>query len=173
MSYTDFVTKEWKLDPEVLGLYQTRTYGLFGFGVDAVPAQDAFGAGPARLRGHEPRRRRRPGPELRLDPQRGGGGLLLPLPRRQRVGRAAAGAALVPAAVPGTTADDIVTAKVDYAKLDDAGVAGAHPLEQHGRARGARRAGRRRPTASRCTYLRGGTLHSVRARRWCSPAGTT
>ncbi len=45
MSYTDFVTKLWKLDPGVLRLYQTRTHGLFGVGVDAVPAQDAFGLG--------------------------------------------------------------------------------------------------------------------------------
>src|SRR5262245_12370007 len=45
MSYTDFITKEWKLDPGVLWLYQTRTHGLFGAGVDAVPAQDAFALG--------------------------------------------------------------------------------------------------------------------------------
>ena len=45
MSYTDFVTQRWGLDPAVVGIYQTRTYGLFGFGVDAVPAQDAWALG--------------------------------------------------------------------------------------------------------------------------------
>ena len=44
MSYADFLTKMWKLDPGVLPLYQTRTHGLFGVGIDAVPAQDAFGS---------------------------------------------------------------------------------------------------------------------------------
>ncbi len=45
MSYADFLTKMWKLDPGVLPLYQTRPHGLFGVGIDAVPAQDAFGFG--------------------------------------------------------------------------------------------------------------------------------
>ena len=45
MSYTDFVTKLWKLDAGVLRFYQTRTHSLFGVGVDAVPAQDAFALG--------------------------------------------------------------------------------------------------------------------------------
>ena len=38
MSYADFLTKMWKLDPGVLPLYQTRPHGLFGFGIDAAGA---------------------------------------------------------------------------------------------------------------------------------------
>ena len=87
MSYAEFVTKLWKLDPGVLRLYQTRTHGLFGVGVDAVPAQDAFGLGLPGLCRHGSRCGTGPGTELRLDPQHGGRELLLPFPGRQRLGR--------------------------------------------------------------------------------------
>ncbi|MBP7779594.1 MAG: FAD-dependent oxidoreductase [Acidobacteria bacterium] len=119
MSYADFVTKEWKLDPLVLGIYQTRTYGLFGFGVDAVPAQDAWALGLPGFQGMnlEPGN----GPGQNHDSLRhpdaeeyyfhfpdGNASIARLLVRR-----------LIPAAVPGTSADDVVTAAIDYAKLDD------------------------------------------------------
>jgi spermidine dehydrogenase len=120
MSYTDFVTKEWKLDPLVLGIYQTRTYGLFGFGVDAVPAQDAFALGlpgfqgmglddtPGPGQNHDSIRHPNAEPYYFHFPD-GNASVARLLVRR-----------LVPAAIPGTTAEDIVTARVDYARLDDA-----------------------------------------------------
>ena len=120
MSYTDFVTKEWKLDPAVLKLYQTRTWGLFGFGVDAVPAQDAFGFNLPGFQG------------MNLDPGAGPGQNYDSIRNPEAEdyyfhfpdGNASVARLLVrrliPAAVPGTTADDIVTSKIDYAKLDDA-----------------------------------------------------
>ena len=120
MSYTDFVVKTWGLDPAVLGIYQTRTYGLFGFGVDAVPAQDAWALGLPGFQGLnlEPGN----GPGQNYDSMHhpdaedyyfhfpdGNASIARLLVRR-----------LVPEAVPGTTSDDAVTARVDYAKLDDA-----------------------------------------------------
>jgi len=120
MSYTDFVTKEWKLDPQVLALYQTRTYGLFGFGVDAVPAQDAWALGLPGFQGlnlepgngpgqnHDSRQHPEADPYYFHFPD-GNASVARLLVRR-----------LIPAAVPGSTADDIVTARIDYAKLDDA-----------------------------------------------------
>jgi len=118
MSYTDFVTKEWTLDPKVLALYQTRTYGLFGFGVDAVPAQDAFALGLPGFQG------------MNLDEAPGPGQNYDSIPNPEDYyfhfpdGSASVARLLVrrliPAAVPGTTADDIVTAKINYAVLDDA-----------------------------------------------------
>ena len=45
MSYAHFLTQVWHLDAGVLPLFQTRTHGLFGVGIDAVPAQDAWGLG--------------------------------------------------------------------------------------------------------------------------------
>ena len=69
MSYTAFVTTLWKLDPGVLWPYQARTHGLFGVGVDGVPAQDAFALGLPGFQGMGARRHPRPWPELRFDSQ--------------------------------------------------------------------------------------------------------
>jgi spermidine dehydrogenase len=119
ISYTDFVTTEWKLDPRVLGIYQTRTYGLFGFGVDAVPAQDAWALGLPGFQG------------MNLDPGNGPGQNYDSIrhPDAEEYyfhfpdGNASVARllvrSLIPAAVPGTTTEDVVTARVDYAKLDD------------------------------------------------------
>jgi len=121
MSYTDFVTKLWKLDPGVLRLYQTRPHGLFGVGVDAVPAQDAFGLGYPGFQamGLDPAA----GPGQNYDTIRnpeaedyyfhfpdGNASVARLLVRR-----------LIPGALPGSTLDDVVTARADYAKLDAAG----------------------------------------------------
>lgn len=119
MSYADFVTKTWNLDPRVLSIYQTRTHGLFGFGIDAVPAQDAFGLGLPGFQGMA--LDDAPGPGQNFDSMHsaesdayyfhfpdGNASIARLLVRR-----------LIPDAVPGTTADDIVTARVNYAKLDE------------------------------------------------------
>ena len=119
ISYTDFVTKLWGLDPRVLAIYQTRTYGLFGFGVDAVPAQDAFALGFPGFQGMA--LDKAPSPGQNHDSMQsaeaeayqfhfpdGNASIARLLVRR-----------LIPDAVPGTTADDIVTARVNYTKLDE------------------------------------------------------
>jgi len=118
ISYSDFVTKDLKLDPGVLRLYQTRTHGLFGVGVDAVPAQDAFGLGLAGFNGMglDPG----PGPGQNYDSIRhpeaedyyfhfpdGNASVARLLVRR-----------LVPSAIPGSTMDDVVTTRADYSRLD-------------------------------------------------------
>jgi spermidine dehydrogenase len=123
MSYADFVTKLLKLDPGVLWLYQTRPHGLFGVGVDAVPAQDAYALGYPGFAGMG--LDDRPGPGQNYDTIRhpdaeryyfhfpdGNASLARLLVRR-----------LVPAAMPGSTLDDVVTARADYGKLDAAGSA--------------------------------------------------
>ena len=119
MSYTDFVTKLWGLDPRVLGIYQTRTHGLFGFGVDAVPAQDAFALGFPGFQG------------MALDAVNGAGqnhdsirsaeaeSYYFHFPDGNASIARLLVRRLIPAAVPGSTADDIVTARVNYAKLDE------------------------------------------------------
>ncbi len=121
MSYTDFVTKVWKLDPGVVRFFQTRTHGLFGAGVDVVPAQDAFGLGLPGFSGMG--LDNKPGPGQNFDSMEneeaqkyyfhfpdGVATLTRLLVRR-----------LVPEAIPGSTLDDVVTARADYAKLDTAG----------------------------------------------------
>ena len=123
MSYTDFLTKLWKLDAGVAHLYQTSTHGLFGVGVDAVPAQDAFGLG---LPGFDAMGLdAKPGPGQNFDSIRstaaqdytfhfpdGNATIARLLVRR-----------LIPGVIPGSTLDDVVTARADYSKLDVAGAA--------------------------------------------------
>ncbi|HEY7162515.1 MAG TPA: NAD(P)-binding protein, partial [Acidobacteriota bacterium] len=43
ISYSDFLTKIVKVHVDVVKLLQTRLQGLYGVGIDAVPAQDAWG----------------------------------------------------------------------------------------------------------------------------------
>ena len=122
MSYADFLTKMWKLDPGVLPLYQTRPHGLFGVGIDAVPAQDAFGFGYPGFgaMGMDAT----PGPGQNFDSIRskeaeayyfhfpdGNASVARLLVRR-----------LVPAALAGSTMADVVTTRADYAKLDAPGM---------------------------------------------------
>jgi spermidine dehydrogenase len=121
MSYTTFVIDHLKLDPGVLWPFQTRTHGLFGVGVDAVPAQDAFALG---LPGFQDMGLDgAPGPGQNHDSIRhesaedyyfhfpdGNASLARLLVRR-----------LIPDALPGRTVDDIVTARADYGRLDVAG----------------------------------------------------
>ena len=121
MSYADFITKHWKLDAGVLWMYQTRTHGLFGVGVDAVPAQDAFGLGLPGFTGMglDPS----PGPGQNYDSIRsdatedyyfhfpdGNASVARLLVRR-----------LVPEALPGSTTGDLVTSRANYAMLDRSG----------------------------------------------------
>ena len=164
MSYTDFVTKLWKLDPGVLRLYQTRTHGLFGVGVDAVPAQDAFGLGLPGFAGmgldatpgpgqnyDSIRQRRKPRTTTSTFPD-GNASVARLLVRR-----------LVPDAIPGSTMDDVVTARADYSKLDAAGAPVRIRLSSpvmRVRHTGPAGAGQRVEVA----YLQNGTLKTVTGR---------
>ena len=110
MSYAHFLTQVWQLDAGVLPLFQTRTHGLFGVGIDAVPAQDAWGLGFPGFQGMdlEPGA----GPGQNYDAIRhpeaedysfhfpdGNASVARLLVRR-----------LIPGAIPGSTMDDVVTA---------------------------------------------------------------
>lgn len=163
MSYTDFITTMWKLDPGVLRLYQARTHGLFGVGVDAVPAQDAFGLGLPGFDGMglDPS----PGPGQNHDSIRseeaanyyfhfpdGNASLARLLVRR-----------LVPGAIPGASMDDVVTARADYSTLDAAGAPVRIRLSSpvmRVRHAGAAGTGQR----VEVTYLNGKALATVTAR---------
>ncbi len=123
ISYTDFVTKLWKLEAGVLRFYQTRTHSLFGVGVDAVPAQDAFALGFPGFSGMglDPG----PGPGQNYDSisHADAGDYYFHFPDGNASVARLLVRRLVPAAIPGSTADDVVTARADYAKLDAAGSA--------------------------------------------------
>jgi spermidine dehydrogenase len=119
-SYAKFLTDAAKLDPSVLPFFQTWTHDLFGVGIEAVSALDCFlsgtdygpdypgfaglglGPGPNDEDGWQD-------PYIFHFPD-GNASIARLLVR-----------ALVPGAVPGSTMDDVVTARADYARLDVAG----------------------------------------------------
>lgn len=118
MSYADFVTKVWKLDPGVVKFYQTRTHGLFGAGVDVVPAQDAFGLGFPGFQGMD--LDDKPGPGQNFDSIRNedAQGYYFHFPDGNATVARLLARKLMPHAIPGSTLDDVVTARADYSKLD-------------------------------------------------------
>jgi spermidine dehydrogenase len=121
MSYKDFLLKVVKVDPGVIPFYQARTHGLYGIGIDAVGALECWAY-------HYP----------------GFGGMNLDATANGRMSFTAKGdatpkppynfhfpdgnasvarllvRALIPDALPGSTAQDSVLATADYGKLDRA-----------------------------------------------------
>ncbi|MBL8988470.1 MAG: NAD(P)-binding protein [Gemmatimonadetes bacterium] len=120
-SYAEFLTSHWRVDPGVLPLFDIRTHGLFGAGIDAVPAQDAFGLGLPGFQGME--LAAEPGPGQNYDSM--GGDRAEPYYYHFPDGNASIARLLVrrliPGAIPGKTAADVVTARADYRRLDRPG----------------------------------------------------
>lgn len=120
MSYKDFLLKLVKVDPGVIPFYQTRTHGLFGVGIDGVAALDCWGLRFPGFQGMN----LAPGAYRRM----GFTAMGEATPEREPYhfhfpdGNASIARALVRALIPdaatGHTAEDIVTAKFDYGRLD-------------------------------------------------------
>jgi spermidine dehydrogenase len=118
MSYANYLTDFAGMSDEIVKLFQAQTHGIFGFGIDAVSAQDAWGLNYKGFSG------------LKLDPVPGKGMNRDAIPNEEAEkyffhfpdGNASIARLLVrkliPAAIPGSSAADIVMAKADYSKLD-------------------------------------------------------
>jgi len=119
MSYASYLTEVVKVSPELLKLFQAWPQPLFGIGIDAIAAQDAWGLDA-------------PGFDcLKLDPKPGKGMNRDAIPNKEAEeyffhypdGNASIARLLVrkliPDAIPGNSATDVVTARANYAKLDD------------------------------------------------------
>ena len=164
MSYADFLTKVVGCQAAVLPFFQTQPHMLYGVGVDAVPAQDAWGLGFPGFQGMglDPR----PGPGMNLDSvpygaeepyffhfPDGNASLARLLVRR-----------LIPQAIPGRTADDVVMARADYARLDEA--ASPARLRLSSTVVRVRHLGELATAREvEVAYVREGRLDTVRARR--------
>ncbi len=118
MSYRDFVVNLWKLDPGVLWVYQTRPHGLFGVGVDAVPAQDAFGLGYPGFAGMGLDAGAGPGQNYDTIHHEEAANYYFHAPDGNASVARLLVQRLVPAAIPGSSLDEVVTARADYGKLD-------------------------------------------------------
>jgi spermidine dehydrogenase len=106
--YARFLTEPARMHGDVVRLYQTISQPLFGVGIDAVPALDAWEAGYPGFAGML-------GDPEGLDNERkyffhfpdGNASIARLLVRK-----------LIPAAMPGNSAIDVITAKANYTKLD-------------------------------------------------------
>jgi spermidine dehydrogenase len=164
MSYRNFLLKLAKVDPKAAEVYQTRTNGLYGVGIDAVSALDCWALAYPGFAGLklEPGMYKRTGytasgfgtpkPPYEFHFPDGNASIVRLLVRK-----------LVPGSIDGTTAEDVVTARADYSKLDKPGqpvrirlssiVVGAHHDGEPGKSSGVNVA-----------YIRGKKVFSVRAK---------
>jgi spermidine dehydrogenase len=151
-SYKDFLLQSAKVHPDVIKVFQTAPHGLYGVGIDAVSANNCRGMGypgfkgmPAPPRGSGERE-----PYIFHFPD-GNASIARLLVR-----------ALVPGSAPGSTMEDIVTAKMNYAKLDDP--ASPVRVRLNSTAIRARHVGELAAAKEvEVTYVRGGKAHKVRA----------
>jgi spermidine dehydrogenase len=116
ISYADFLTKHCKLIPEALPFFQTLTHDLFCIGIESVPAMACYESGDtygsftyAGFQGLGLPEGGKEEPYIFHFPD-GNASIARLLVR-----------SLIPEAIPGSTMEDVVTAKADYSKLDEAG----------------------------------------------------
>ncbi len=118
ISYANYLKDVARVHEDIVKFYQTYPHGLFGVGIDAVSAQDAWGFDLPGFKG------------LKLDPAPGKGMNRDAIPDEEAEkyffhfpdGNATIARLLVrrlvPEAVPGNSVNDVVLAKADYARLD-------------------------------------------------------
>lgn len=118
-SYQGYLLKNVKISPDAIPFLFASMYGLYGVGIDAVPAGDMAGLGAL------------PGFSGLGITDKDGPGMGLEVTRQDHEpyiyhfpdGMASVPRLLVrtmiPAVAPGHTMEDVVTAKFDYSKLDD------------------------------------------------------
>ena len=118
ISYRDYLLDLVKVEPSVIALYQSRTHGEWGVGIDAVSALDAWPFGLPGFQG------------LKLDPGSAphmgytpagyadGGSYKFHFPDGNASIARLLVRSLIPQAVPGSTVEDVVTARIDYSRVD-------------------------------------------------------
>ena len=119
MSYASYLKDIAGVHEDIVKMYQALPHGLFGVGIDAVPAQDAWGFDLPGFDG------------LKLDPSPGKGMNRDAIPNEEAEkyffhfpdGNASIARLLVrkliPDAVPGSSMPDVILSKANYARLDD------------------------------------------------------
>ncbi|MHC4680678.1 MAG: NAD(P)-binding protein [Planctomycetota bacterium] len=106
MSYRDFLTDVVKVHEQAIPYLQTRSHSYWAIGIDALPAWVAWKSGYPGLRGMNlPRDKSRSGQYFRFPD---GNASIARLLVRE----------MIPKVAQGSTMEDIVTARFDYAQLD-------------------------------------------------------
>jgi spermidine dehydrogenase len=164
MSYVTFLNDVVRVDPAVVKYYYARTMGEWGVGADAVSALDCWGYGMPGFQGMKLAK----GSISRMGftpagYEDTGGSFHFHFPDGNATIARLLVRNLIPQAVPGRSAEDVVTARVDYAELDRP--ASPVRLRLNSIAIRARHLGE--PASARqveITYLNGGKPRAARAR---------
>jgi spermidine dehydrogenase len=158
ISYAEYLTKDCHLTPEALPFFQTFTHDLFCVGVEAVPAFSCYEAGD----------------DYGSFIYAGFDGLGLPAYEKEEPyifhfpdGNASVVRlmvrSLVPGTIPGSTMEDVVTAKADYSKLDV--VENAVRIRLNSTVLNAGHMGAKESAKEvQVTYMRGGKLQTVKGK---------
>jgi spermidine dehydrogenase len=159
ISYADYLTKYCRVTPEALPFFQTFPHDLFGVGIEAVSASSCY-ASPD---------------DYESFTYPGFDGLGFPQPEKEEPyifhfpdGNASVARllvrALIPNAVPGGTMEDVVTARADYGKLDQADANVRMRLNSSVVNVRHTEPAITAPKAVEVSYMRDGKLQSVRAK---------
>ena len=170
MSYRDFLHDVAKVDPAVITFYQPRSHGEWAVGIDALSALDVWALRFPGFQGMK----LEPGiiPQMGYTPSgyaSTGGSQTLHFPDGNATIARLLVRSLVPEAVPGSTAEDIVMARVDYSRLDRSD----SPVRLRLSSTAVRAFNVGDPdtaSAVAVTYIRNGKTYNVRARH-CVMAG--
>ena len=164
MSYRDFLRDVAKVDPAVIAFYQPRSHGEWAVGIDAVSALDVWAFGFPGFQGMKLARGTIP--QMGYTPSgyaSTGGSETLHFPDGNATIARLLVRSLVPDAVPGSSAEDIVTARVDYGQLDRPD----SPIRLRLNSTVVRSVNVGDPASARevtVTYIRDGKTYNVRAR---------
>jgi spermidine dehydrogenase len=121
MSYADYLTKLVKVEPQVVTMLDPEQKSLYGVGLDAISAQDAWGLDMPGFEGLK--LAPGPGPGMGRDaiPNQEAEKYFFHFPDGNSSIARLMVRSLIPEAVPGNSADDIVTSQIRYEELDRPG----------------------------------------------------
>jgi spermidine dehydrogenase len=153
-SYKDFLLQYVKVDPDVLKIFQTSPHGLYAVGIDAVSALDCVEMDYPGFKG------------MKLDSHGDSPEQAEPYIFHFPDGNASVARllvrSLVPGALPGTTMEDVVTSRLNYARLDNP--ESAVRIRLNSTAVRAKHVGDPQEAKQvEVTYVRSGKAHTVRA----------
>ncbi len=118
MSYRDFLLNVVKADPGAIAFYQTRTQGEWGVGIDAEPALDCWAIGLPGFDGMKLAPGAAPHMSYSAAGYANGGSYRFHYPDGNASIARLLVRDLIPGAMSGRSAQDIVTARANYEKLD-------------------------------------------------------
>ncbi|MFL5238705.1 MAG: NAD(P)-binding protein [Rhizomicrobium sp.] len=162
ISYLTYLRDYLKCGPKALAFYQSITHDEWGTGIDGEPALDCWGFGLPGFKGLKLEKGSVPRMGYTAAGYEDEGSPAFHFPDGNATIARLLVRDLIPGAIPGHTAEDIVTAPVDYSKLDSAGASVRIRLSST--AVGVRNIGKLSTSRGvEIAYARGGRVYRVHA----------